>query len=292
MYFSDHDLFAWFREQQPLTKIGYSIFVYQIGGEAAEAIGSVVCLSDGMRLNELDAEARALTVEREGVRLIRFDYRTGFLLPAEGQEVSYVVPDAFPFSSALQQRFQQDSELLYVADDESYAIYRLASRDALAEKLASVQQNSTIYWSPAVEFVPGDPQGWRHSLAPPANFNHQVAFLGYEYISESPGTIELLTYWQVLHTADPPLAIFIHLLDAHSVVVGSYDGLSISPAGWEPGDVFIQWHRLSVEPTIPAREYQLELGFYSPATMQRLPIFQEGAAVADRLLLSPIQARG
>jgi len=291
VYFSDHDLFAWFRERQPLAKIGYSIFIYQVGGEAAEAIRSVVCLSDDVRLNELDAEARALTVEREGVRLIRFDHRTGLLLPAEGQEVSYVVPDVFSFSSTLQQRFQQDSELLHVAEDGSYAIYRLASRDALAEKLASVQQSSEIYWSPAVDFPTGDLQEWGHPLLPPVNFNHQVAFLGYEYIPESSSTIELLTYWQVLHTADPPLAIFVHLLDAHSVVVGSYDGLSISPASWEPGDVFIQWHRLSVEPTIPAGEYQLELGFYSPATMQRLPIFQESEAVADRLLLSPIQVQ-
>ena len=231
-------------------------------------------------------------MEREAARLMRFDHRTSFLLPAEGQEVSYVVPGVFSFSSDLQQRFQQDSELLHVAEDGSYSIYRLANRDALAEMMASVQQNSAIYWSPAVEFAPGDPQGWRHPLAPPVNFNHQVAFLGYEHISNAPdSTIELLTYWRVLQAADPPLAIFIHLLDAHSAVVGSYDGLSVPPTSWEPGDVFIQWHSLPVEPTAPAREYQVELGFYSPATMQRLRIFQEDEAVADRLLLSPVLLR-
>jgi hypothetical protein len=262
-----------------------------VGGEEAEATGTVVCLS-GVQPSELDAEAQALTVEREGTRLKWFDHDTGFLLPAEGQEVSYVVPDVFPFSSELQQRFQQDSELLHVAEDGSYAVYRLASRDALAEKLASVQQNSAIYWSQAVEFASGDPQEWGHSLSPPVNFNHQAAFLGYEYIPvESSSTIELITYWQVLRAADPPLAIFVHLLDAHSVVVGSYDGLSIPPTSWEPGDVFTQWHSLSVEPTAAAGEYQVELGLYSPATMQRLPIFQEGEAIADRLLLSPIQVK-
>lgn len=289
VYFSDHDLFAWFRERQPVAKIGYSIFIYEVDHREGEAAQSGVCLSD-VSLSELDAEARALTVEREAVRLIRFDHRTSFLLPAEGQEVSYVVPDAFPFSFELQQRFQQDSETVHVAEDKSYSVYRLANRDALAAKLASVQQNSAVYWSPAVEFAPGDPQGLLHPLAPPVNFNHQVAFLGYEYIpAEPPSAIELLTYWRVLQAADPPLAIFVHLLDAHSVVVGSYDGLSVPPTSWEPGDVFIQWHSLPVEPTAPAGEYQVELGFYSPATMQRLRIFQEGQAVADRLLLSPIQ---
>jgi hypothetical protein len=251
----------------------------------------VVCLS-GVDVSELDAGARALTVEREAARLIRFDHDTSFLLPAEGREVSYVVPGVFPFSSELQQRFQRDSELLYVAEDGSYAVYQLASRSAMAEKLASVQQSSEIYWSPAVEFAPGGLQGWRYLLAPPVNFNQQVAFLGYEYVpAESPRTVEMLTYWQVLQAADPPLAIFVHLLDAHSVVVGSYDGLSVPPTSWEPGDVFIQWHSLSVEPTAPAGEYQVELGFYSPATMQRLPIFQDGEAIADRLLLSPIQVQ-
>jgi len=294
VYFSDHDLFAWFRERQPaenlaLTKIGYSIFVYEVGYHEGEAAQSVVCLSD-VNLSELDAEARALTVEREAARLKWFDHRTGFLLPAEGQAVSYVIPGAFPFSLELQQRFQQDSETVHVAEDESYSVYRLANRDALAAKLASVQQSSAVYWSPAVEFAPGDPQGLLHPLALPVSFNHQVAFLGYEHISTaSDGAIELLTYWRVLQAADPPLAIFVHLLDAHSAVVGSYDGLSVPPTSWEPGDVFIQWHRLPVVPTAPAGEYQVELGFYSPATMQRLTIFQEGQAVADRLLLSPIQ---
>jgi len=293
VYFSDHDIFVWFRERQPVAKIGYSIFVYEVGRQEAGAAQAVVCLS-GVSLNELDSEARALTVEKEAVRLKWFDHRTGFLMPAEGQEVSYVVPGVFPFSSDLRQRFQQDSELLHVSEDGSYAVHRLANRDALAEKLASVQQSSAIYWSPAVEFATGGSQEWRHSFVPPVNFNHQVAFLGYEYIPAEPSiapnsTIELLTYWQVLQAADPPLAIFVHLLDAHSVVVGTYDGLSVPPANWEPGDVFIQWHSLSVEPTTPAGEYQVEMGFYSPATMQRLPIFQEGEAVADRLLLSPIQ---
>ena len=298
VYFSDHDLLAWFRARQPLAKIGYSIFIYQVGRQEAEGapprppptLGgkAVVCLSD-VRLNELDAEARALTVDREAVRLKWFDHHTGFLLPAEGQEISYAVPDVFPFSSELRHRFQQDSDLLHASDDGSYSIYRLASRDALAEKLAYVQQNSAIYWSPAVEFVPRDPEAWRHPLAPPVDFDHQVAFLGYEYVPAEPGTIELLTYWQVLQATEPPLAIFVHLLDAHSVVLGACDGLSVPPTSWEPGDVFIQWHSLSVEPTAPAGEYQVELGFYSPATMQRLPIFQETEAVADRLLLSPIQ---
>ena len=291
VYFSDHDLFAWFRERQPVARIGYSIFIYEVDRGEGEAAQSVVCLSD-VNLNELDAEARAPTVEREAVRLIRFDHHTSFLLPAEGQEVSYVVPDAFPFSPELQQRFQRDSETVHVAEDESYSVYRLASRDALSEKLASVQQSLEIYLSPAVEFAPGDPQGLLYPLAPPVAFNHQVAFLGYEYIpAESSSTVELLTYWQVLQATDPPLAIFVHLLDAHSVVVGSYDGLSVPPTSWEPGDVFIQWHNLPIEPTAPAGEYQVELGFYSPATLQRLPIFQEGRAVADRLLLSPIQLK-
>jgi 4-amino-4-deoxy-L-arabinose transferase-like glycosyltransferase len=295
VYFSDHDLFAWFRERQPVAKIGYSIFVYEVGQQEAGAAESVVCLSD-VRLNELDAEARALTVEREAVRLKWFDHRTSFLLPPEGQEVSYLVPGVFPFSPDLRQRFEQDSEVLHVSKDASYAIYRLVSRNALDEKLASVQQSSAIYWSPAVEFASGDPQGLLHPLAPPVNFNQQVAFLGYEYIPAklsvaTGGTVELLTYWQVLQTADPPLSIFVHLLDAHSSVVAAYDGLSVSPASWEPGDVFVQWHSLSVEPTAPAGEYQVELGFYSPDAMQRLPIFQADEAVADRLLLSSIQVQ-
>ena len=59
----------------------------------------------------------------------------------------------------------------------------------------------------------------------------------------------------------------------------------VSPAGAAP-------RSNPGEATAPAGEYQVELGFYSPATMQRLLIFQQGEAVADRLLLSPIQVQG
>ncbi|MDY7041024.1 MAG: glycosyltransferase family 39 protein, partial [Chloroflexota bacterium] len=296
VYFSDPDLFAWFRERQPVAKIGYSIFIYEVGSQGEAAAESVVCLS-GVRLNELDSEARTLTVDKGAVRLKWFDHQTSFLLPTEGQRASYVVPEVFHFSPDLRQRFHRDSEPLYVSQDESYTVYHLASRSALTEKLASVQRDSAIYWSPAVEFVPETIQESLHPLTPPVNFNHQVAFLGYEYVSETlpiapQGTLELLTYWQVLKPATPPLSIFVHLLDAHSAVVGAYDGLSVSPASWEPGDIFIQLHSLSIAPDVPSGEYQVELGFYSPDTMQRLLILQAGEAVADRLLLSPVRVQG
>jgi hypothetical protein len=97
-------------------------------------------------------------------------------------------------------------------------------------------------------------------------------------ISEGSKALDLLPYLLLIIGAQPLSYL-------------AYDGLSVSPTTWEPGDVFIQWHTLSIEPTALGGEYQVELGIYSPATMNRLPIYQEGEAVADRLLLSPIQVQ-
>jgi hypothetical protein len=34
VHFDDHDLYAWLREKEPITKIGYSIYVYDVTGDA------------------------------------------------------------------------------------------------------------------------------------------------------------------------------------------------------------------------------------------------------------------
>jgi hypothetical protein len=98
----------------------------------------------------------------------------------------------------------------------------------------------------------------------------------------------LLTFWRVKQPFEPPLALFVHLLDIGGQVIGQHDGPSANPVGVEPGDVFVQVHRFLAPSDAPPGEYQLEMGVYRPDTMQRWAIHEGAAAVADRLLLHPV----
>src|SRR5690606_39517689 len=75
--FASHDQFAWFREREPLARIGHSIFVYQVErrGPAAElALG-------GVQLDEIAAEDYAILGTND-VTPHWFDPQQGLLVPA------------------------------------------------------------------------------------------------------------------------------------------------------------------------------------------------------------------
>jgi hypothetical protein len=52
--------------------------------------------------------------------------------------------------------------------------------------------------------------------------------------------------------------------------------------------VFVQRNRLPVPPGVPPGRYWVQVGLYSLATGERLPVLEAGEPVADRLLLAPV----
>jgi hypothetical protein len=117
----------------------------------------------------------------------------------------------------------------------------------------------------------------------------QLAFLGYELLSEelAAGTeVALITTWQAVGKPEPPLSIFIHLLDPHGRITGQSDGLGVDPNGLRPGDVLLHIHRFTVAPDAPPGRYWLQVGLYDPETMARLPL---AGHESDRLLLTQVE---
>ena len=141
--------------------------------------------------------------------------------------------------------------------------------------------------------------------APLARFANGLELIGAEWIDEAslaPGQeATLLTTWRVAGPlelppipiiANPPppgiysgsrVSIFAHLLtpDETSFVVD--DGLWLDPLTLQPGDWFLQVHRFSLPPDMPAGPYLLELGGYDPMTGDRWPTLQaDGQPGGDR----------
>ena len=290
--FADHDLFAWFRARQPEAKIGHSMFIYTIPD--TPQLTAAVCL--GQPLRDLPSQAVEAILWDNPVPLKTFQPETSFILP--DRHPAWVISSPpLAFIPALQERFLAVS----TARPDLGAWY-LEDPAPLQEALAVQGNENPVWHSPAIAFPPGFE---RHSLAYPVDVGGVLKLTGYQYcelriancklqIAHSSsqiatGNLYLITFWQAQRPVNPPLALFVHLLDAQGQVVSGWDGLDVSPAGWEPGDRLVQLHSLALPADLPAGTYQIELGLYRPDTMQRLPVLVDGAPVADRLLLAPVQ---
>jgi hypothetical protein len=73
--------------------------------------------------------------------------------------------------------------------------------------------------------------------------------------------------------------VFTHLLGEGDVVLAGHDGQPdgghYSTTAWQPGQVILDDHWLTVPKNSPPGEYQLEAGFYLLSTMDRLPAFDD-----------------
>jgi 4-amino-4-deoxy-L-arabinose transferase-like glycosyltransferase len=294
-----HDYFTvWV--QQPEVRFVYQTDLTEAARYLDESdVADSVCISSSSP-HDLDPFIFDFTLKKQ--RKVKwYDGPYGLVFPGGGEQALYIFPASTPLHPGLKEEFFQDARLVeerrFPDGELAFSAYELEGREVLQAKIEALQSSSSAVWSSEVQFLPGDPQGFRHPVAFPVDFNHQLEFLGYELDSDilTPGEwVHLTTYWQVVQdvAASLPLAIFVHLLDSQSTVWGGKDTLSVATAGWEAGDVFAQVHRFPLPSDIPAGPYQVEIGMYSRTDMQRFAVFEEGRAVADRLLLEPISVTG
>ena len=290
-----HDYFTvW--AQQPEVRFVYQTDLAEAARYLDESdIADTVCLSSSSP-HDLDPFIFDFTLKKE--RKIKwYDGPYSLVFPDGGEKTLYIFPASTPLHPGLKEEFFRDARLVeerrFPDGELAFSAYELEARDALQGKIEALQSRSYAVWSSEVQFLPGDPQGLRHPVAFPVDFDHQLELLGYELADDTlaPGEwAHLTSYWRVLQdVASPlPLAIFVHLLDSQSTVWGGKDMLSVATAGWEAGDIFAQVHRFPLPSDIPGGQYQVEIGVYSRMDMLRFAVFEGGQPVADRLLLEPI----
>ncbi len=114
-----------------------------------------------------------------------------------------------------------------------------------------------------------DPAGFQPPRAYSLNFSNTLTLQG-----EAQTTAhELVTIWQAQGPASPTLSIFAHHVAPDGFVREAADGLGVSPAVWQAGDVIVQWHRFT-GPLAP--EAVFDIGVYNWHTGERL-LTPEGA---------------
>ena len=275
------DIYASFRNKATFGKAGYSIFLYRVEPTGPPAD---VALS-GLQVDQLAPETFALFGTND-VRLRWFDDETSLVISSQP---GWIILDAD--ASALRELglshpcTTTDGFPCYVYPPDS-----VVHADVL-RRVERLTEASETWRSPHLVPV------LKQSLSPlplPANLGDQIAFLGYELDTSdlAADSLSLLTAWRVTALPDGPRAVFVHLLAPDGQVVAQWDGLDVLVEGWREGDTILQTAPLNLPDGLPPGQYWLQAGAYNPATMDRLPVIDDGTPIADRILLEGIQVGG
>ncbi len=251
----DPAAYAFFRDRQPDTTIGNSIYLYTI--EPRGPAPANLSLA-GLQIDQIDPQ----TYQMFGTNDVRprwFD-ATSSLIAAPG-EGWIAIADNQPLAPELKslvEGVEPSAHAGLIDEDRTYALYHLD----LAQQITQAAQHAT-------------------SLS--AKFGNAAELLAYD-LKRSRSGLTLITYWRAGDQIVTPLQMFVHVLGSDGSIEAQADRLDASPYGWRQGDVIVQVHHIDLPAA--ASYSNIALGLYNPDTNMRLPVTVAGQPVGDRLLLS------
>jgi hypothetical protein len=164
--------------------------------------------------------------------------------------------------------FVKDTAVAVPSTAGHYQVYQLDAAPLIEQKLRQLQAAATDL-----------------SATYPITFENGLAFAGYEI---DPGQeLSIDTYWRAADQLQPPVTIFVHLLDQNGNIVAQDDRFGAAARMLEPGDLIVQRHPLKSEVSLPPGSYQIAIGLYNPDTLARYKT-QTGE---DRLLLGILEIK-
>ena len=129
------------------------------------------------------------------------------------------------------------------------------------------------------------------------NFGGQMELIGYTVSDLSPAageSVDVTYFWRALQPMIKDYVVFTHLLDPATTTI--YAGSDAQPAGWsrptttwQPGEIIVDTHTLTVNADTPPGIYELELGAYLPVDdrFDRLRVFTaDGGMASDYIFLT------
>jgi hypothetical protein len=224
------DAFAWFREQEPLLRLGKSILLFEVPS-AGEPVDLVLA---GLEPADLMPEVQNLLASND-LRVRWVNGRSALLWPQDGGWL--VIGDGQAVGDEIRP-FLETADLLIQSNGQT--AYRL----------------------------PRPPMPTEPELTRFGEVLTLLQFNVITTESTDGNKITVLTRWQVLNSSDRPLKIFIHTLDEQGENIGQWDGLDVEPTSWRAGDIIIQSHQINLETgKFPV---QFLVGVYDGETLERL----------------------
>jgi hypothetical protein len=269
--FSDHDLYAWFRERTPVAHIGHSILIYQVMDEAVNNEAVVL----GVPLARLAEQERALVRRARSVR--QYDSVTGEIVPTSG---------GYGFAVSVPR-----PELGTKAQPNGNAPYEDRTT---VEKVWFIAPEGPA-WGQVVRTGPGYvvvASGPRQ--IPPRKGNVQFGDLvrllhyGVEGMS-AKNTLTVTAQWLVERAPHRAAVSFAHLLDAQGHYVAGWDGLTAPATCWQKGDLIDQEYQIALPAGLTPGTYQVEIGWYDVETLERWSCYVDDELIGDRLMLPEVK---
>jgi len=264
------DTYDWFRRQQPVARIGHSLFVYDVRETSAMEKWVAVCYApDG----PIDGDGLAAGLGRADMRSIFFDCRDGWVYVREGGPGYYVVPargDPTMAEAMLLGRatpiYHDRGDPTLPRDNPGFTLYRWEGEAELRAKLAALEK----------------PPGGAFEFEP-------ATLLGYELPRAlvAGSTVRLSTWWRANRPGEGNLAQYAHVMSGDRLAAnGERIGVQ-QPQMWQPGDVIVQQFLLKL-PQQPG-EYLLHVGLYLAPDGPRLPLLLNGRSGDEHPKLLALQ---
>ena len=174
------------------------------------------------------------------------------------------------------------------------------------------EEHSLRLGGPRIVEVPGPPQAGRITQPLEATLAGGIHLRGYDLhrpvrdgiVEARPGEeLVLDLFWDATEAVGRDYTVFTQLVgsahnpDTGGPVWGQHDGEPVGgsyPTGrWKPGQTVVDRHVLKIDPDAPAGEYELHVGMYLLATLERLPVQRAGdSAWHDHIVLTRVRVTG
>jgi hypothetical protein len=182
----------------------------------------------------------------------------------------------------LQAALDEPGRLWFLTDEFRFrARYTPEFAQAVWDRMEPVYRYH--YAMAFLERPPAEP-GYQRTLE--ASFAKGLDLVGYDL---SPPVIEpgvpltVTLQWQARDWVDGPYTAFVHLLDPEGRGVAQADGppfRGLHPTDhWLPGEQLSEVRQLQVPADTGPGRYRLEVGWYDPVTLERLPLLDGGDAL-------------
>ncbi len=236
--------FAWFRDQEPLARLGHALFLYRVE-EHPRPTWVVLCTST------LEADDIHRRLGTTGLRIIQPDcaqtrvYRDttapGLIVMAGSASTNAVGEPQFTLRNA-------DGGI-------EATVYRVSRDDGRPRIAAHVEDR----------------------------IEGPLTFLGHTIVETAGGQRTawvVRTHWQVRSIPSRPLSLMAHLVGAQGTPLAVGDALGFPIEQWQVGDIIVQTHRLEPTGGVPSSgPLSLHVGAYWLDTMEHWPTPGSGNAI-------------
>jgi hypothetical protein len=249
LLYSHLNLYAPFRDREPIGRVGRSFLLYDVAYSDPKVDRTIVL---GPQASDLDTTTLGLDPDRQ--LIVKWAGSDAMVLDMQGP-ARYIARGGEPiagFAPDIREALLAQGTKLGTDASGDLRLWQIDARSALSETLQR-------------------PRG----LAQPIGFKGGLTLIGYDLHAEPNQSIDLVTYWRVDQTPKQPISIFAHVVDAAGNLVAQRDGLNVRLSSLEPGDVVLQHFVIDH----PADAVELRLGLYNPRTEQRLPTTEAADAV-------------